>query len=555
MARSEIEGSAAGAGWSEALTFGDLLRRSAARHPGRTAVAFPDESRTYAELLEGAERVARGLLSLGVDKGDHVGILMPNCVEFLEAFFGVAMAGAVVVPLNVHYRATEAAYVVEHSDLAVLLTCDGVDERADFAALVHDALPSLAGAADPTRLDLPEMLRLRAVATLRGEGSGGILGADRYAELATEIDAAAVAESSGRVRLRDVGLLLYTSGTTARPKGCMLAHETLGRGAMARIRESVPERDHHVLWSGGPWFHVASLQVLIGSIGLAGTFLTDTRFDPGRAIELMKRERVTSAWPWLPQFAQALLEDPSFEPRDFAEIDGFMVGWPRQLMERALELMPGAVVSGACGMSETAGSYTMSRPGDSNEQRASSSGKPLRGIEVRVVDPESGAELPPDTPGEALIRGYSLMEGYYKDPEATAAAIDGDGWMHSQDLYVKTPAGDLVFQGRLKDILKVGGENVSPVEVEATLNEHPTVKHAEVVGIPDPRLDEVPVAFVELNPGEELGEEELILFCRERLAGLKVPRRIEAIEEWPMSASKVDKRRLRDLALAAAAAP
>ena len=215
---------------------------------------------------------------------------MPNCVEFLEAFFGTAMLGAVVVPLNVHYRAAEAAYVIEHSDLVALLTCDGVDERTDFATVVHEALPALAGSRDGAALDLPEAPALRTVAMLRGAGSGAILGADRFAELAAETDAALVSESSGRVRLRDVGLLLYTSGTTARPKGCMLAHETLGRGAIARIRESVPERDHHVLWSGGPWFHVASLQVLIGSVGLSGTFLTDTRFDAGRALELMKRE-------------------------------------------------------------------------------------------------------------------------------------------------------------------------------------------------------------------------------------------------------------------------
>jgi acyl-CoA synthetase (AMP-forming)/AMP-acid ligase II len=541
------------ADWSEALTFGDLLARSADRCPEREAVVFPEESHTYAELLAGAERVARGLLALGVEKGDHVGVMMPNCVEFLEAFFGIAMAGAVVVPLNVHYRASEAAYVVEHSDLAALLIGDGDDGRTDFAALLHDALPALAGAPDARRLELPEAPRLRAVADLRGAGAGGVLGAERFAELAVGTDAASLAAVSGRVRLRDVGLLLYTSGTTARPKGCMLAHETLGRGAMARIRESVPDRDHHVLWSGGPWFHVASLQVLIGSIGLGGTFLTDTRFDAPRAIALMKREGVTSAWPWLPQFAGALLADPSFDAADFQEVDGFMIGWPRLLMERALDLMPRAVVSGACGMSETAGSYTMSRPGDSREQRVGSSGKPLRGIEVRIVDPATGAELPADTPGEALIRGYSLMEGYYKDPEATAAAIDAAGWMHSEDRYVNTAAGDLVFQGRLKDILKVGGENVSPVEVEWTLIEHPAVKHAEVVGIPDERLDEVPVAFVELNSGYELDAEELIAFCRSTLAGLKVPRRIEAVDEWPMSASKVNKRELRERAQAAAA--
>jgi fatty-acyl-CoA synthase/long-chain acyl-CoA synthetase len=198
-------------------------------------------------------------------------------------------------------------------------------------------------------------------------------------------------------------------------------------------------------------------------------------------------------------------------------------------------------------MTETAGIYAISGPDEAPEEIAQTQGLPSPGVEVRIVDPDTGADATPGVVGEILVRGYCVMEGYYRDPEKTAAALDADGWLHTSDLYTQTAEGRLTFSGRLKDMLKVGGENVAAIEVEAFLCEHPAVKIAEVVGVPDPRLDEVPVAFIELAPGSELDADELFAWCRGRIASYKVPKAVHFVSagDWPMSATKVDKRALR----------
>jgi len=262
---------------------------------------------------------------------------------------------------------------------------------------------------------------------------------------------------------------------------------------------------------------------------------------------MMTSERITSAWPWFPAIIQALLNEPAFDPVALRSLQTIMLIGPAALLERVQELLPWAKHLNACGMTETAGAYAISDPGDSSEERMSTGGTPVRGIEVRIVDVDSGEDLPAGEVGEILVRGYAVMDRYYRDPDKTIEALDADGWLHTHDLYVQRETGHLTFMGRAKDMLKVGGENVAAVEIEAFLAEHPAVKIAEVVGVPDPRLDEVPVAFVEINPGPELDPDDLIDFCRGRIAAWKVPRAVHLIDggDWPMSATKVDKGALR----------
>jgi fatty-acyl-CoA synthase/long-chain acyl-CoA synthetase len=535
------------AGWIEVSPVGDLLVRAAATHADRDALVLPDDRCTYGGLLEGARHTARGLWALGVRPGDHVGLLMPNSREFAEAFFAISLMGCVVVPINARYKLAELGYVVENADLTTVLTSDVIEEHVDFTKVLHTSLPSLASNADPTQLQLPEAPRLRAAVMLRGEGKDGFLGRAAFDDLATSADARAVDELRHRVRVRDVATILYTSGTTARPKGCMLTHEALSRGSVSRVRERLAVGGHDVFWSAGPLFHIGSLQLFIGSVGIAGTYLADVHFDPGRALRMMESERVTSAWPWFPAITQSLLNEPTFDPDALRSLRTLMLIGPTALLERVQELLPWAKLLNACGMTETAGAYAISDPGDSNEQRTCTGGTPVEGMEVRIVDVDTGCDLPPGEIGEILVRGYAVMDGYYRDPEKTAESLDADGWLHTHDLYVQRTTGHLTFMGRSKDMLKVGGENVAAVEIEAFLAEHPAVKLAEVVGVPDPRLDEVPIAFVELNPGTDLDADELIDFCRGRIAAWKIPRAVHLIEaaEWPMSATKVDKGALR----------
>lgn len=534
--------------WCEASPVGDLLVRANHICPERDALVFPNARRTYAQLLEGSMRVARGLLSLGIRAGEHVGLLSTNSSEFAEALFGIALLGCVAVPINARHKSRELGYIIGNADLAAVLTTADANEYVDFCKLLHEALPSLAANGDPTQLVLPEAPRLRSAVLLRGENRPGFVGRTEFDARAQQIDPADVDEARLRVRVRDVAAIIYTSGTTAHPKGCMLSHEALTRGPVERGRRRLKSsNDHDVHWGAGPLFHIGSLAPFIGAIGSASTYVTDTYFDAGRAVEQIARERVTVAWPWFPAIVQAVIDHPAFDVAKMDALRSVILIGPSALVERVQALFTHAEVLQGCGMSETAGIFALSSPDASPLERANTQGKPVPGIEVRIVNFDTGEDARPGEVGEIWVRGYCAMEGYYRDPEKTASALDPDRWLHTGDLYLRTPDGNLVFHGRLKDMLKVGGENVAAIEVEAFLCGHPAVKLAEVVGRPDERLDEVPVAFVELRAGMKIEADELIAFCQGKIAKYKVPRAVYFVQadEWPMSATKVDKRALR----------
>jgi acyl-CoA synthetase (AMP-forming)/AMP-acid ligase II len=533
--------------WTEVSPVGDLLSRSAHQYPERDALVFPDSRYTYAELYDRAVRVARGLLALGVEPGKHVGLLASNTIEYAEAFFGISLIGAVAVPLNVRHKATELGYIISNGDLAAVLTTACADQYLDFTEVLRQGLPSLGQATDPVRLALPEAPALRAVALLSGEDRAGALGRRQFDEFASAIGPSAVETLRRRVRVRDVAAIMYTSGTTAHPKGCMLSHEAMTRGPVERARFRLGTGGHDVTWAAGPLFHIAALAPFLGSVGISGTFLSDVHFEPGRALELLGREQATVAFPWFPAIMQPMLDHPAFDPAALDSLRSIFLIGPSVLLQRAQDALPKCELVAACGMTETAGIYAISDRTDSVEIRATAQGKPYPGTELRIIDVETGEDVGPGVMGEILVRGFCVMEGYYKDPGKTAASLDEQRWLHTGDLYSWTPEGQVVFHGRLKDMLKVGGENVAAIEIESFLARHPAVESVEVVGAHDPRLDEVPVAFVEVRAGYTVTEAELIEFCTDRIARYKVPRAVHFIEPgtWPMSATKVSKRALR----------
>ncbi|ABG97187.1 ligase [Rhodococcus jostii RHA1] len=532
--------------WCNVTPLGDLLVRGAHLCPDRDLIVFPEARFTYAQVLDGAVAVARGLLAMGVGSGDHVALLAPNGIEFVEGLFGSALIGAVVVPLNARHKAKELGYIIENADITALLTVSGPDDYVDFVQVLHEALPSLA-AAGSGDLDLPEAPRLRRAVLLKGTERPGFTSRAALDAAAETVDATLVHRHRRRVRTRDIAAILYTSGTTANPRGCLLTHESMTRGPVERATGRLSAGERHISWAGGPLFHIAALAPLIGAIGAGGTFLTDTFFEPGRAIELIRAERPTCVWPWFPAPMQMMMAHPNFDAAEFDSIRYLFLIGPRVLIEEVQNLFPAAELMAACGMTETTGIYALSEPDESFEDRSGAQGKAVPGIEIRIVDPFSGAEQPTGVPGEILIRGYCVTEGYYKDPAKTAETIDSDGWLRTGDLYSRTESGCLVFHGRLKDMLKVGGENVAAIEVESFLCEHPAVLTAAVIGRPDDRLDEVPVAFVEVREGHQLTEAELIEFCDGKIGRYKVPRAVFFVEpgEWPMSATKINKRGLK----------
>ena len=536
--------------YSESMPVADLLVRAVAQRPDQAAFAMPGQSWTNKEIFEASCRMAQGLWALGARPGDRVGLLAPNSPEFLEGYFATMLIGAVVVPINVRYRTVELEYLINHAELSAVLTSDRIADRTDFRALLDRACPGLAGSDPGAPLDLRSAPSLRRVVMLRGETGRGGVGAADLAAAADDVAPEVIDAARRQVSVRDVALILYTSGTTASPRGCLLTHEALSRGPVGRTAEAVPFPEpvgERVMWVPTPMFHGGAMQAFLSAFGLGATFLTDVYFDPGRALESMKQWRPTSLIPGFAGAFQPVLDHPGFAPEDFTQVSSVLAVGPADYLRRIQKIFPGAKLVNGTGMSEMAGHYCLSPMTDDDELRATSVGKPVAGVQMRVVNPFTGEEQPHDEPGELLLRGYPMMVGYFRDQEATARAVDANGWLHTGDLFSRLPSGHYEFRGRMKDMLKVGGENVPAVDVESYLCKHPSVGIAEVVGRPDGRLDEVPVAFIELVPGATATERELIEFCEGQLASYKVPRAIYFVKEgeWPMSASKIKKVDLR----------
>ena len=529
-------------------TMGDLLLTAADRDPNKTALVFPEKSYTYAELAARAIRRARSLQALGVRPRDHVGILMPTCPEFVELYFAIALCGAVIVPINARYRSGEIGYVVENADLVTLITTDAVAEQVNFVERLEGALTDLSTQKDPMSLKLAAAPKLRNVVLYgRGARPGFVAEAD-FDAAADRIAEIEVHKTRLRTRVRDTALMLYTSGTTANPKGCLITHEAQVRNSIALGRHRYRLTRDDSLWSPLPMFHIAAVLPMLAIFDVGGTYLTMGYFDAGVALKMLEEHKVTATYPSFVTIMQGLIYHPDFPTRDLSSIrlmnSNFAVQ-PPGVAEPIMKAMPAAIQVGSFGMTEASGTVSTGSPGEPQSQRITRLGRPLPGLEVRVVDPNTGREVVTGERGEVLVRGYSLFEGYYRDPVKSAEALDKDGWFHTGDIGSLDAAGTIMFHGRFKDMLKVGGENVAAAEIEAQLQKHPAVKLAQVVGIPDAKYAEVPAAFVELQPGASATESELIEFCRKEVAGFKVPRHVRFVTEWPMSSSKIQKFKLR----------
>ena len=531
-----------------ATTLGDLLLTAADGRPDELAVVLPEVRLTYRELAEKSLHAARSLRALGVERGDHVGILLPTCEEFLTAMFGIALLGGVVVPINARYKPSEIAYLTENADLTAILTSNRFAANVDFVARLHDALPGLAASPNANELALDAFPRLRAVASLSGEPAAGCVDSAAFEALAGQVSEDDVHLRRLQTLVGSTALMLYTSGTTANPKGCMISHEAMLRSSIALGRRYELGADDR-FWSPLPMFHIAAILPLVAIFDVGGAYVTAEHFKAGEALAMLEAERATVTYPCFWTIMGDLVQHPDFATRDLSAVRLMNANFavqPPAVAEAMEAAMPDTVYVGTFGMTEMAGTVTTGRIGDSKDQRFQRLGMPMPGLEVRIVNPDTGAEQPVGEKGECLIRGYSRFSEYYKSPEKTAEAIDNDGWFHSGDICSVDADGQLLFHGRLKDMLKVGGENVAAAEIEACLQQHDAVRLAQVVGVPDARYQEVAAAFVELNDAARVSEDELIAHCKERIAGFKVPRYVRFVSEWPMSSTKIQKFRLAE---------
>lgn len=524
-----------------------MLRDTAAKYPHADALVFPDTRQTHCELNEAARSWAKALFGLGVKPGEHVGILLTTRPDFVEALFGIAMAGAVAVPINARYQPGELAYLIRDADLVALITTGKVADNLDFSDRLRTALPSLARASDPVNLSLSEAPKLRQILCIDEPCPARLISKSSALQLGADVEDENIDERIDAVDAESIALILYTSGTTARPKGCMIRHRGIvcnSRNLGRRYEMQPGDR----FWSPLPIFHIAGILPMVAVLGLGGSYLTIPNFDAGAALDMLEREKATHAYPCFVTIMQDLIEHPKFATTDLGSVrlmnSNFAVqpDWIRDKMSQA---MPHTIQVGTYGLTEGSGTICTSRPDDDYALRTGRLGVPLDDWEVKIVDIDSGRECGIGERGEIVARGPNMLAGYYNAPEKNAESIRS-GWLHTGDIGSFDEHGHIMFHGRTKDMLKVGGENVAAAEIEAVLQAHPAVKLAQVVGLPDTRYVEVPAAFVELAEGASATEAELIAHCEGKLARFKMPRHVRFVSEWPMSTSKIQKFRLRD---------
>lgn len=519
------------------LTVPALLDHVAAEvnHP---AMLFPSHECTFAELADLTRTYARGLSALGVDRGDKVGIFQLGGIDTVAFLLATMRLGAWAVPINARYKAEELRFLAHHADLRVLVVDDAL------AGVVTDTLPTLADHGGGP-LAIEAMPELRRVVGGTNPPSG-IVDHATFVALADTVTEQTITEVEAHNRPDDVCIMLYTSGTTANPKGCMHSHSTLlHQGAnMAHHRFALTPAD--TFWSPLPLFHIGGIVVLVTSLVAGSRFCHPGLFEPGLAVRQLRDHECTVGFPAFETIWLAVLDHPDFDPADMGSLRLLAnVGVPERLRSMQ-ERLPTAIQVSCTGGTESAGFISVGVESDPIEERVNTCGFPVPGMEAKIIDPETGADLEPPCVGELCYRGVSRFLGYYKDPETTAERIDADGYFHTGDLTEMDADGRLTFLSRIKDMLKVGGENVAAVEIEDYMARHPAVAIVQVVSAPDARYTEVPAAFVELKDGATATEAELIEHCLGNIATFKVPRYVRFVTEWPMSGTKVQKYKLRE---------
>ena len=526
-------------------TLGGLLDEMAGARPEAEAVVFRDERLSYRALQASADQLARALLAGGVQRGDRVAVLLPNRPEWLVAAFAIAKVGAITVGISTFSARPEIAWVLEHCRPAAIVTTESFRGRPYLEA-VYGACPELAAAA-PGALRSERLPELRAVIAIEDRRHDGVYRLRDFVARAPEIGRDALRAAQAAVTPADPCFILYTSGSTATPKGVVLAHGSLvenGFGIGERQRLTAADR----VWLAVPLFwSFGSANALPAIVTHGGSIALQESFEPGEALALLDEQRC-SVYYGMPNMARAILEHPDRRRRALATMrTGLTIGLAEDI-QMTMEAVAARELCNVYGSTETYGNCAVTDAHDPRSLRLETQGRPLPGVTIRVVDRESGRALPPGEVGELRVKGH-VMPGYYQDGEQTRAAFDADGYFVTGDLGLLGDDGRVRFRGRLKEMIKTGGINVAPLEVEAALLAHPAVKQAFVVGVPDRVRGEVVVAAVELHGEAPASAEALAAFCRERLAGYKVPTRFvfRKADEFPHTPTgKVHKPRLRD---------
>jgi fatty-acyl-CoA synthase len=521
----------------------DFLDRNARERGAAEALVTDTERLDHATLRAEARAVARSLLALGVTRGDHVGLLTGNDADWVRVFYAAALIGAVTVPVNTRFKAPEIAFALRQADCRVAVV-RGRFLNIDFAAALAEAEPALATGLPGTALPL-----LRHAVIL---GDAIPAGATAWPDFrARQVEESTLDAAIAAITPDDPLLVQFTSGTTAYPKGVLLTHTNMLRNAWAASQRLGVRADDRYL-NCRPFFHVAgsTLSLLVCLVNGA-TMITPPTFEAGAALRLLEQERCTLT-SGNDSIFQMLMAHPDFARERLHLRGGWAAAGPIT-MRRVMEEMGARDLCWAYGLSEASPNVVLSDHREPAEDRIAGRARPHTGVEVRIADPETNTPLPPGRRGEIQVRGWGIMRGYYNNPDATAKTFTPDGWLRTGDLGSLDDQGRLGMEGRLKDVLRVGGENVAPAEVEEVLLNHPAIAQAQVVGVPDARLGEVPAAFVTLRAGHATTAEDLLAWLKPRLANFRMPRHLRIVPDFEaigMTASgKVQKTKLREHAL------
>ena len=533
------------------ITMHGLVEKAATLFPDQPAVSYvtQDYRRTYREFRDEIDRVARGFLAIGLRKGDHLAVWSTNHPQWLLTFFAAARIGCILVTVNTSYKVHELEYQLRQSDTHTLVMMDAYKD-SDYVGILNEICPELADSA-PGDLHAQRLPMLRTVVNFSSRQPGCYAWEDVLAK-ASDTPASRLEEIAATISSRDVVNMQYTSGTTGFPKGVMLTHyNVINNGKCIGDCMDFSTADKLVI--PVQFFHCFGMVLAILAAVTHGTTMVPLEyFQPGNVLKAIREERCT-ALHGVPTMFIAVLEHPDFDRTDFSTMrTGIMAGspCPVKVMQEVVDRMHMDQITIVFGQTESSPGCTQSRVDDPLEARVSTVGRELPGVECRIVDPATNLQVPDGTAGEFVARGYNIMKGYYKMPEATAAAIDADGWLHTGDLAMRDENGNYKITGRIKDMIIRGGENIYPKEIEEFLYTHPQVKDVQVVGVPDKTYGEAVLAAVILREGALVGEEDLKMYVRDHMAKHKTPKYIAFVKEFPMTASgKIQKYRIREWAI------
>jgi len=534
------------------VTVGGLLDQMAASFPSNEALVYPDRGvrYSYSEFNEVCRKVAKGLLRLGIKKGDNISIWAYNVPEWVVLQFATAKIVAVLVTVNTSYKSAELEYILRQSDSTTLFMVKSFKDT-DYVRILEEVVPGLA-LCEPGRTANAGLPHLKNVVFIGDDTPAGMFNFAQVVELGREVPDSELAAVEATLGAHDVINMQYTSGTTGFPKGVMLTHYNVVNIGF-NIGECMKLTEKDRLCIPVPFFHCFGCVLgVMACVTHGSTMVPVEIFDPLKVLQTVEAERCT-ALHGVPTMFIAELEHPDFARFDLSTLrTGIMAGsnCPIEVMKKVIRDMHASEITIAYGQTESSPVITQTRTDDEIELRVTTVGRALPDVEAKIVGIETGADLAPGRQGELCTRGYHVMKGYYNMAEETARTIDRDGWLHTGDLAVMDDNGYCKITGRIKNMIIRGGENIYPREIEEFLYTHPKISDIQVYGVPDRKFGEQVMAAIKLKPGLDMTEEEVREFCQGRIANYKIPMYVSFVESYPMTASgKIQKFKMRDLAI------